>query len=149
MKDHEYSQLKVLENIYKEHQVKITISKDTFLGGKKEYPAVKITLGDKTFDLYVDDELDDIRFGIPLLNLCLVLRELEFYKYPDDYLHWCKETKFESGDIQVLNYYRSLGTTYREIEGIIGEINSQISDWDFEMNAGPGYYLRQKNKIDS
>jgi len=145
MKADDYPQIKALEDIYRKHDVKITISKDEFLGGNKEYPAVKFTIGNKTFDLFIDDEYEDLKFGFPVLNLCLVLRELEYYKSTYDYLLWCNENKFDPANIQVLSYYRSLGATYREIEAILSEINSQISDWDFEMNAGPGYYIRQQN----
>ena len=147
MKADDYPQIKALEEIYRKHHVKITISKNVFLGENKDYPAVKFSLGKDTFDIYVADDIEDIKFGLPLLNFCLVLRELEYYHISDDYILWCIENYLKPENIQVLAYFRSLGTTYRDIEKILGSIDSQISDWDFEMNAGAGYYIRKDNKF--
>ncbi len=135
-------EIKALQEIYLKHRVEIIVSKTAFLGDNKDYPSVIFTLSGKSFDLFVDDEYSDFKSNRPLLSLCVVLRELDYYSGSQDYLLWCKELNFNPGNTQVLNYYRSLGATYREVEEILEKIDPQITDWDFEMNAGPAYELR-------
>lgn len=144
-KEIHYSEIEALQEIYKKYKVKINVSKTEFLGGDKDYPAVVFSLNDKSFNLFADDEHSDFKFQKPLLSLCVVLRELDYYSYSQDYLLWCKELNFDSGNTQILNYYRSLGSLYRDIENILGKINPNITDWDFEMNAGPAQELREFN----
>jgi hypothetical protein len=146
-KDKGYPEVQALKEIYQKHEVKIKISDDDFLAGNKDYPAVVVNFGKTPFDLYADDEYSDFNLNNPLLNLCVILRELDYYADSIDYLLWCKELNFEPNNIQVLNYYRSLGGIYREIEKILGKIDPQITDWDFEMNAGPAFELREYGKI--
>ena len=110
----------------------------------KNYRAVAFKLEDTTFNFYVDDEHDDVRYNYPLLNLCLVLRELEFYADSDDYLLWCKEHTFSPKNNDVLAHFKNLAIVYNGVEKIIGEINSQISDWDYEMGSGASWELRKK-----
>lgn len=144
-KEIRYSEIEALQEIYKKYEVKISISEIEFLGDDKDYPAVVFSLNGKSFNLFVDDEYSDFISQKPLLSLCLVLRELDYYSYSQDYLLWCKELNFDSGNTQILNYYRSLGGLYRDIEKILGNINPHITDWDFKMNAGPAQELREFN----
>ena len=139
-----YPEIDALNNIYVTHKVEIRFSTTDFLAGSKEYRAVAFKLGGKTFNFYVEDELDDLRYNYPLLNLCLVLRELEGYAYAQDYLIWCQERYLDPKNERILANYRNLATIYREVEGIMGKIDSQISDWDFEMGSGASWELRKK-----
>lgn len=140
----EYPEIDALNNMYVKHNVEIRFSTTDFLVGSKEYRAVTFKLGGKVFNFYVEDELDDIRYNYPLLNLCLVLRELEGYAYAEDYLIWCQERYLDPKNEAVLANYRNLATVYRDVEEVMGEINSQVSDWDFEMGSGPSWKLRKK-----
>jgi len=56
-----------------------------------------------------------------------VLRELEAYEDGGDYLKWCREQMFDSADQQIREYHMSLAKTYREVERILGKIDSRIS----------------------
>ncbi len=139
-----YPEIKALNNIYIKHQVEIRFSTTEFLAGDKDYCAVTFKLGTKEFNFFVEDEYDDIQYDYPLLNLCLVLRELEYYIETDDYLLWCKERSLDEKNTAILSHYKNLGKVYREVEKIIGNIDSQISDWDFEMGSGASWELRKK-----
>lgn len=140
----EYPEIDALNNMYVKHKVEIRFSTTDFLVESKEYRAVTFKLGGKVFNFYVEDELDDIKYNYPLLNLCLVLRELEGYAYAEDYLIWCQERYLDPKNEAVLANYRNLATVYRDVEEIMGEINSQVSDWDFEMGSGASWKLRKK-----
>lgn len=139
-----YPEIEALNNIYVKHKVEIRFSTTDFLAGSKAYRAVTFKIGGKVFNFYVEDELDDIRYNYPLLNLCLVLRELEGYAYAQDYLIWCQERYLDPKDEAILSNYRSLATIYRDVEKIMGKIDSQVSDWDFEMGSGASWELRKK-----
>ena len=139
-----YPEIIALNHIYNQHNVEVQILTTECLADKKDYQAITFKVGDETFEMFVDDEYDDFQYNYPLLNLCIVLRELEFYNNTQDYLLWCSELYLNSSDNKVLAYYRELGRIYREIESIIGKIDSQISDWDFEMSSGAAYELRKK-----
>ena len=140
----DYPEIEALNNIFIKHKVEIRFSTTEFLAGNKDYRAVALKLEDSTFNFYVDDEYDDVRYNYPLLNLCLVLRELEYYADSDDYLLWCKEHLLSPKNNDVLAHFKNLATIYTGVEKIIGKINSHISDWDFEMGSGASWELRKK-----
>jgi len=139
-----YPEIEALNKLYIKHKVEIHFSTTDFLAGSKEYRAVELSLEGKTFNFYVEDEQGDIEYNYPLLNLCLVLRELEGYDDAIDYLIWCQERYLDPKNEAVLANYRNLATIYREVEKIIGKIDSQVSDWDFEMGSGSSWELRKK-----
>lgn len=140
----EYPEIEALNQLYIKHKIEICFSSTDFLADKKDYRAVAFTLDKKTFNFYVEDEQGDIHFNYPLLNLCLVLRELEGYEEPPDFLVWAKERYLDTNNAAVLAQYRNLGTVYREVEKILGKIDSYVSDWDFEMGSGASWELRKK-----
>lgn len=139
-----YPEIEYLKEIRQKHGVGITILTKDFLNGNKDYPAVIFSLGAKSFNIFVDDEYQDFKLKSPLLSLCLVLRELDYYSDSHDYILWCKEHQLEPNNTQVLSYFRSLAGTYRDIEKILGTIDPIINDFDFEMNAGAVFELRNK-----
>lgn len=142
MKD--YPEIAALNKLYIAHQVKIQFSSTDFLAGNENYRAVTFKLSGKEFNCYVEDEKEDICYNYPLLNLCLVLRELEGYADATDYLEWAKDRYFDPKNEAVRVHFNNLGDIYREVEKIIGKIDSQISDWDFEMESGASWALRKK-----
>lgn len=139
-----YPEIAALNKLYIKHKVEIRFSTTDFLAGSNEYRAVEFKLEGKTFNFYVEDEQGDIEYNYPLLNLCLVLRELEGYDDPPDFLVWSQERFLDPKNEAALAHYRNLGTVYREVEKIIGKINSHVSDWDFEMGSGASWELRKK-----
>ena len=141
-KSPKYKQVKKLQELQEKHGIEIIVSQDKFLNNQKDYPAIKLTIEGVTYDMYAEDEYQNFEIKNPLLTLCVVLRELEDYEYASDFTEWCIHHYFDVNNEEVLNYYRSLSKTYREIESAIGKIHGQISDFDFECNSGPMWELR-------
>ena len=44
---------------------------------------------------------------------------------------------------QVIQFHKYLAEIYPEIETVLGKIDPEVSDWDFEMNAGAAQELRK------
>ena len=147
MEETKYQEIRALQDIFQKYKIEIRVSNNEFLAGNKNYPAVVFSLEDKSFNLFVDDDYSDLKYNNHLLTLYLVLRELDYYSDSSDYILWCKEHLLEPENKQVISYYRSLGSNYRDIEKILGKIDSQISDYDFELNAGAAQELRSQTKF--
>ena len=145
MEAEKYPNIRTLNNLYIKHQVSIQISDEVFLMDKKYYPEVILTLDKKSFRFFVDDEYEDFRYNYPILNFCVVLRELEDYKFSNDYLLWCAERHIDASNLDIREYYMAFNAIYNEIEGIIGKINSFIPDNDFEFGMGEIWILREEN----
>lgn len=134
-----------LQKLFKDYNIVITVLPDFFISNNTLHPAVQLSLNNQVFKFFIDDEYNDIQYNNKLLLLCLVLRELENYQNSDDYLTWCSERFLDSSITTVREYHMSLRTTYNTIQRIIGTIDSQISDYDFQLNAGAAQELRSKN----
>lgn len=141
----EYPEIKALNDIYVKHKVMIKITREQILDNDKDYPSVDFQLAGKTFKIFVDDEYQDLRYNYPLLNLCLVLRELESFDDSRDYEIWCQERYKDAQNEQVKANHQHLGEIYEEIKQILGNIDSQVSDFDFEMNARAAQRLRKSD----
>jgi len=66
-----YTSILALEKLYGTHSIQIHVAKDDFLSKNESYPAVEFRLNDQSFNLYVDDEYHDLKFGNPLLDFAL------------------------------------------------------------------------------
>ena len=55
-----------------------------------------------------------------------------------------RQRGLEPADEEVRTYHMDLGRIYREIEQLIGTVDSQISDLDFQLNAGAAQRLRNQ-----
>ena len=138
----DYPEIKALQQLSDTYRFRISGSKDQVLAGCGYYPLIRFELAGKQFHLFVDDEYDDLQYQNPLLDLCLVLRELEGYTLAPDYGIWCRERFFDPASAEVSENYRHLAEVYSAIKQILGEIDSQVSDYDFELNAGAAQALR-------
>ncbi|PQB05391.1 hypothetical protein [Aureitalea marina] len=138
----DYPAIRQLAELQKALKPKITAVEGQYLQ-KEYYPLVHFELRGTTFPIYVDDEYTDLELGNRLLNLCLVLRALENYLDAEDYLVWCTQHGLDFGDSAAREYHMGLGTMVREIRKWIDPIDSFISDFDFELNAGAAQYLRR------
>jgi hypothetical protein len=143
MNEKKYPSIIALKDIYTKFKISILVSTTDLLCDRTNYPALELSIGKNKFSLFIDDEYEDLAINNPILTFCLLLRELEDYDYALDYLEWCKHHDFDVSNSQVREYYLSLGSIYRDIENILGEINSQVSDYDFELNAGAAQFLRK------
>lgn len=140
----EYPEIEALNQLWVKHKVMVKTDRSKLLDGKSYYPSVEFTLGNRTFQLFVDDEYDDLKKNYPLLNFCLVLRELEGYEYSENYQQWCQERFFEPEVAAINEAYEQLALVYKEVKEILGEIDSKISDYDFELNAGAAQAIRKE-----
>lgn len=138
-----YPEIEKLNQIWVKFGVLVKIDRSDDLSGKGYYPLVYFNLGKEKFSLFVDDEYDDFRKNYPILNFCLVLRELEGYEFTSDYEVWCQERFFEKGSDKVKMAFENLKSVTKRAKEILGEIDSCISDWDFEMNTGAAQELRK------
>ena len=107
-----YPEIEALNRIYMDHKVEIQFSGIDFLADNKDYRAVEFKIASKVFNCYVEDEQQDIQYDYPLLNLCLVLRELEGYADSPDFLIWSKERYLDPDNVAVLTHFKNLGTIY-------------------------------------
>ena len=139
----DYPEIEALNQLYVTHKVTTKTDRSQLLAGLEYYPLVNFEIGGKSFQIFVDDEYDDLRYNYPLLNLCLVLRELEGYVYANGYEIWCQERFLNKEDEQVTQSYKHIANTYQEVAQIIGEIKSYVTDFDFELNAGAAQRLRR------
>jgi len=123
----------------------IKITREDHLAGEKNFPMVDFQLAGKTYKLFIDDEYEDLRYNYPLLNFCLVLRELDGYDAARELEVWAQERYLDAKDSQVIKFHQYLAKIYPEIAQILGKIHPHISDWDFEMNAGAAQQLRKSD----
>ncbi len=71
----------------------------------------------------------------------LVLSALEQYQEGPDFLVWANENYIDASSSKWLSYYKSLDTITNEIEDTLGEINSQVSPYDYTMQTDLGLAL--------
>jgi hypothetical protein len=126
-----------------DHNAQVIPLEGSYLAGDTSFPEVYFNIADQEFRFYVDDEFDDLKVGSDLLSVCVALRALESYDYAEDYLVWCTQHNFDGADMKVRDHFQNLG----EVVGWFGKkgikVFSFISDFDFELNAGPAQYLRE------
>jgi len=96
-----YPNIKALKDLFIKHKVSVKISDKIFMAGRKDFPLVVLTLGKQSFKLFVEDVYDDFKYNYPILNFCIVLRELENFKFSNDYLLWCAEHHLNASDLKI------------------------------------------------
>lgn len=141
----QYIEIHFLEDMLNAHHFSIEFLEDDFPFTALSHRWIRFYLDGKSFTLMVDDEYNDFKLNKPVLNFCLVLRELEDYKEEDDILKWCNLKGLKTNESGMLDYYRDLGHLYNEVEFILGVIDPQISSLDFELNAGAAQALRRQD----
>jgi hypothetical protein len=138
-----YPEIEKLNDLCVQHRVMIKVDRMDDLGPRNDYPLVDFTIDGLAFSLFVDDEYNDFKYNYPLLNLCLVLRELDGYHYAPEFEQWCQERYLEAKDKKVQAAFENLKIVTKKVESILGGIDPCVSDWDFEMNAGAAQELRK------
>ncbi len=134
MADQQYPEIEALQQYLRKHRITIEKTEDAPILDWIFF--VKLGIGDRSWKILVDDEYNDFDVRNPLACLFLTLNALDTYHDSDDYLVWCKELMLNVSDSILLDYYRSLAQTYREIEAIIGPIDPQIKPFDYEFRTG-------------
>ena len=101
-------EIEELSALWVKHKVMVRVDRNTLLSNKAYYPLVEFQISGENFSLFVDDEFSDFRKNYPLLNFCLVLRELDGYKYTSEYEVWCQERFFDSSDETIKEAFKKL-----------------------------------------
>jgi hypothetical protein len=141
----QYPEIEALQKLADNFEIEIVIQSGQYLAGNENYPAAKFTTKDQSFELFLYDEYEDLKWNNPLLHLCLALMELENYDDAEDYLQWCTFRGLEAANEEMRSYHTGLGETYNALKNILGEIDPQVSYFDFELNAGAAQALRKGN----
>ena len=134
-----YNQLEKLASYFKRNRIEIKINQTKDI---QSFKTLELNLNNNNFIIYIDDEYNDINEANPLMCLFLILRELEIYKDSTDYLDWFKQLGVNANDEKLRQYYFTLGTSYKKIENILGEVDSCISSLDYQLNTGVIQKLR-------
>ena len=135
----EYPEIENLKTLLSTHAISICIKEITV----DDLHLVDLSIDDQSFSIYIQDEYNDLVLNNPLLNLCLILRELEIYQESSDYLNWSNTQGVNASNETLRQYYMNLGNTCTAIEKLIDKIDSMISDLDFQLNAGAAQEMRQ------
>ena len=139
----DYPEIQALKAILKKHTFSIEFLEDDFLFCALSHRWVRVQLQKRSFILMVDDEFNDFRLNKPAMNLYLILRELEDYQEEEDILKWCVLKGLQPSDRGVLDYYKGLSAIYTNVKNILGDMDPQISSFDFQLNAGATQVLRR------
>jgi hypothetical protein len=138
-----YPEITALNALISQFDISVSIVSDSFLAGRNDFPLIEMRAGNESFSFFVDDEFGDLALGNPPLSLCVALRTLESYEFAEDFLVWCTQHGLDAAGPGLLDHFKNLGEIYTKIQELLGEINSQISDFDFELNAGAVQMLRK------
>lgn len=139
-----HPEILALDALIKQHQIRFDRRVEEGLIPDEEHIAVQMQIETHTFDLYVEDEYQDWKENNPALCLCLIMRELEAYASAVDFLNWCHIQGYPAANDRIRRYYMDLGSQYPAIATLLGGIDSHISDWDFGLNAGAAFALRNR-----
>lgn len=134
-----YPEIERLKQYLQDHDIKI--EKQEGLDNKSDAFWVKFSINHNSWDIFIDDEYQHFNEQKPLLNFYLTLVALEDYKESDDYLVWCNLYYLDVANMKWLDYYKSLETTFRQIEKVLGKIDSEVSGYDYTLQTGLGKAL--------
>jgi hypothetical protein len=130
---HEHPEIVALKKYFKKCNIKICKSGEAI---RDDLFLVDFSVDGKTWQLLLDDEYRDFHPKKPVVNLFLTLSALELYEEAEDFLVWCNYLNLDTSGTRWLDYYRSLGTAYREIEQTLGKIDSCITPLDYQLRTG-------------
>lgn len=138
----DYAEIAKLQDLRSQHDIEIFVT-DVLLCHRDDLRKVVMTIKQRPYEIYVDDEYQDLIIDNPDLHLCLVLRSLEDFQDADDFLTWCQRLYIDPADSTARQYHMNLNSVCARITAHIGTIDSFISNSDFELNAGAAQKIRQ------
>ncbi|MCG8372695.1 MAG: hypothetical protein MI700_04140 [Balneolales bacterium] len=141
--DENFPEITALQVLVTTFQMSVKAVAGEFLCEKEYFPKIRLTIRGREFSFYVDDEYNDLTIPNPALSVCVALRSLEDYEYAEDYFVWCAQHNFDTGSTAVRSHFQHLGEVYSQVHKILGEVDSKISDYDFELDAGAARKLRK------
>ncbi|MBX2828971.1 MAG: hypothetical protein KTR22_12470 [Flavobacteriaceae bacterium] len=109
-----------------------------------ELISVSLTVSNEVVVLQIMDEYCDLEKNSTLLTVILCLRELELIDDSKDYENWCRFQNIE-GTTEAEAYYLAMKERLPTLKPFFpnGELDSFISDLDFQLNAGAIQELRK------
>lgn len=113
-----------------------TISFEKLASKNNEFFLIRFSINKNYWDIYIDDECGDYNENNPLICLYLTLLALDTYKSTDDYLNWCHQYNIDSSELNWLDYFKELETTFHQIESELGVIDPCLSDYDYSLRTG-------------
>lgn len=127
----EYLEVEHLKAQYNKYKINISqgfdhLRDDTFF--------VTLTIGTKSWDILIDDEFGDFAKHNAVFDWFMVLYALETYEECEDILEWSNYYGLEPDNL--IEHYKTLASSYREIEAIIGPIDPLISSFNYTLRTG-------------
>lgn len=104
---------------------------------------VRFHVENKIWELFIEDEYNDLDTNNQIISAYLVLLALDNYKCEKDFTDWCRTYNLDSGSAFWLNYYKDLAIKIPEIESIIGKIDPIIPALDYTLRSGA--FMELKN----
>lgn len=138
-----YPQIAALYSIIEYKKIKLTALPTNPKLDSIYFREIEFSSQDFSAIIPLDDEYEDIEKGNQALMLQLIIYAVEEYEDREDFLVWSTAFGLNSNDPFILNMYRDLGKTIPKIRDIIGTDINDISDYDWELNAGAAQALRE------
>ena len=136
-------QIAALYSIIEDKKIKLTALPTNPKLDSIYFREIEFSSQDFSAIIPLDDEYEDIEKGNQALMLQLIIYAVEEYEDREDFLVWSTAFGLNSNDPFILNMYRDLGKTIPKIRDIIGTDINDISDYDWELNAGAAQALRE------
>lgn len=138
-----YPQIAALYSIIEDKKIKMTALPTNPKMDSIYFREIEFSSQDFSAIIPLDDEYEDVEKGNQALMLQLIIYAVEEYEDREDFLVWSTAFGLNSNDPFILNMYRDLGKTIPKIRDIIGTDINDISDYDWELNAGAAQALRE------
>ncbi|HCI72345.1 MAG TPA: hypothetical protein DF712_12475 [Balneola sp.] len=138
-----YPQIAALYSIIEDKKIKLTALPTNPKLDSIYFREIEFSSQDFSAIIPLDDEYEDVEKGNQALMLQLIIYAVEEYEDREDFLVWSTAFGLNSNDPFILNMYRDLGKTIPKIRDIIGTDINDISDYDWELNAGAAQALRE------
>ncbi len=147
MSQDEFPGIDELKKVIVRHNLSFEIAKT-----RKELPdpyvRIQITLLLNQISLIIPawDEYKDAQTRHPVLMLHLALMECEEYEDTTDFIDWAKSSGLNPSEPSVERVYAELKEFAPKLREIIGPEVKPLPSFDFEMNMGTAYKLREESK---
>lgn len=138
-----YPQIAALYSIIEDKKIKLTALPTNPKLDSIYFREIEFSSEDLTAVISLDDEYEDVEKGNQALMLQLIIYAVEEYENCEDFLVWSTAFGLNSKDPFILDMYRGLGKTIPKIRDSIGTDINDISDYDWELNAGAAQALRE------
>ena len=138
-----YPQIAALYSIIEDKKIKMTALPTNPKMDSIYFREIEFSSQDFSVVIPLDDEYEDVEKGNQALMLQLIIYAVEEFEDCEDFLVWSTAFGLNSNDPFILDMYRDLGKTIPKIRDIIGTEINDISDYDWELNAGAAQALRE------